>query len=33
MFECEEDGCLEFGFDNSYSYFRSKTVDLFISVE
>ena len=31
-FECKEDGCLEFGFDNSFSYFRSKTIELTVSV-
>ena len=33
LYEGKEDGVLEFGFDNSFSYFRTKTADLFISVE
>lgn len=31
-FECKEEGCLEFGFDNSFSYFRTKIVELNLSV-
>ena len=28
--ECASDGAIEFGFDNSFSYFRSKTIDIVV---
>lgn len=31
-YKCKEKGCLEFGFDNSFSYFRTKSVELTLSV-
>lgn len=28
--ECASDGTIEFGFDNSFSYFRSKTIEIVV---